>query len=312
MKTIAAMPHIARGTPTVVSPLFTIAIPTYRRPDGLRRALMAALAQETEVSYEVIVVDNGDEMDTKRVMKEFKSPRLGWFVNSSNLGMVGNWNQCLALARGDFMTILHDDDTISPFLLDRALKAMQLTGCDVFACRTISGPKAPVSWERAAGLEIRDATKLMLHNLSPFPGVVFKSADAIAIGGFDVDSHPCSDLDFWIRLIGDRSYCLDHCLSAFYCCDENQESAVAWEQIVSMSAKVRTRAGVGWGFGATISRLFATWSSWTLKAGYRNMYSQSSRSFFDGPLQRINIKALALAWRCAHVMRRLTKEGVRN
>ena len=41
-------------------------------------------------------------------------------INTTNLGMVGNWNRCLRVARAPIVTLLHADDELAPLhaLLD--------------------------------------------------------------------------------------------------------------------------------------------------------------------------------------------------
>lgn len=52
------------------NPLFTIAIPTYNRCETLKEAINSALAQETDEYYEVIVVENVDNFDTRTKAQE--------------------------------------------------------------------------------------------------------------------------------------------------------------------------------------------------------------------------------------------------
>ncbi|HLO63692.1 MAG TPA: glycosyltransferase, partial [Azonexus sp.] len=50
-----------------MKPLVSVVIPTYRRPDMLRRCLESVLGQHpAPEAYEVIVVDDGRSDDTRR------------------------------------------------------------------------------------------------------------------------------------------------------------------------------------------------------------------------------------------------------
>lgn len=89
----------------------SICIPTYNRADLLKRALIS-VSKQTVKPYEVVVVDNCSEDDTEAVVKKFKD--VIYYRNERNLGFVGNWNRCIELAKGEFITILHSDDLISP------------------------------------------------------------------------------------------------------------------------------------------------------------------------------------------------------
>ena len=55
---------------TPVNPIFTIAIPTYNRCETLKEAIDSALNQDTDEKYEIIVVENVDDFDTKTPAQE--------------------------------------------------------------------------------------------------------------------------------------------------------------------------------------------------------------------------------------------------
>ncbi|MFA4889246.1 MAG: glycosyltransferase family A protein [Candidatus Omnitrophota bacterium] len=92
-------------------PRISICIPTYNRSDLLRKTLISVMRQ-TVKPYEIIVADNCSVDDTARVAKSF--PQVMYYCNEHNLGLAGNSNKCIQLAKGDFVTILHSDDLIAP------------------------------------------------------------------------------------------------------------------------------------------------------------------------------------------------------
>lgn len=106
--------------------MFSIVIPTYKRPALLRETLVSAMQQDTTESYEIIVVDNEPYeetvSETQKVIQEFTCDRLLYFRNKENIGLCGNWNRCVELARGRYVTILHDDDWLEPDYLSAVQK----------------------------------------------------------------------------------------------------------------------------------------------------------------------------------------------
>ena len=93
-------------------PLVTIAIPTFNRASSyLPVALRSALAQRYP-RLEIIVSDNASTDDTASFIHKVTDPRLRYLRHSSNIGANGNYNHCLAKARGDYFLLLHDDDAI--------------------------------------------------------------------------------------------------------------------------------------------------------------------------------------------------------
>jgi cellulose synthase/poly-beta-1,6-N-acetylglucosamine synthase-like glycosyltransferase len=94
-------------------PLVSICIPTYNRAEMVGDAIRSALAQ-TYPAIEVVVVDNASTDRTAEVVASLQDPRLRFVRNESNLGLFGNFNRCIELARGSLVHILHSDDTIPP------------------------------------------------------------------------------------------------------------------------------------------------------------------------------------------------------
>jgi len=98
---------------TQPNPLVSICIPTYNRASMVGEAIRSALGQ-TYAPLEVLVVDNASADTIEDVVGSFHDPRLKLVKNEKNLGMFGNFNRCIELARGKYIHILHSDDYIDP------------------------------------------------------------------------------------------------------------------------------------------------------------------------------------------------------
>ena len=86
------------------APQITIAMPVYNGEDYVHLAIQSVLDQ-TYSDFELLIVDNCSTDGTLEVFKTFLDPRIRLFVNSTNLGMVGNWNGSLKLATGEYIKI---------------------------------------------------------------------------------------------------------------------------------------------------------------------------------------------------------------
>lgn len=79
--------------------------------------------------YEIIVVENCDDASVVSQTQEFLtqnySGKITYYKNQRNLGLFGNWNQCLKLARGKWVCILHDDDILLPNYLEKMAWAIE-------------------------------------------------------------------------------------------------------------------------------------------------------------------------------------------
>lgn len=94
-------------------PRVTIAIPTRNRPELLRQAVESALYQ-TFGPIEIVIGDDSDDEATARWVRELGDPSVRLIRNIPPLGQAANTNSCFDRARGQFVILLHDDDTLAP------------------------------------------------------------------------------------------------------------------------------------------------------------------------------------------------------
>ena len=99
-----------------IEPVITIGIPVFNREDLVRKALESALRQP-EPDMEILVVDNASTDRTWEVVNSYHDRRLRLVRNDRNFGLFGNFNRCIALARGRYlMTLCSDDVLLDGFL----------------------------------------------------------------------------------------------------------------------------------------------------------------------------------------------------
>lgn len=94
----------------------TIAVPTFRRPQLLRRAL-ESVARQCIDGLEVIVADNateGDEVAAVVEASRMALPQIRFFRHERNIGPLANFMFCLAQASGEYFMWLADDDELAP------------------------------------------------------------------------------------------------------------------------------------------------------------------------------------------------------
>lgn len=107
------------GNPYMGNLQISFVIPTYKRADLLREAVASIMKQpKTSVSYEVIIIDNDwfelEGSETKKILMEYSPNRICYYQNKENIGLFGNWNRCLEIAKGKWIAMLHDDDLLAP------------------------------------------------------------------------------------------------------------------------------------------------------------------------------------------------------
>jgi glycosyltransferase involved in cell wall biosynthesis len=118
------------------SPLVSVLIPTLNRAAYLRAALASVRAQ-SHAALEILVGDNASADATPGVVREAISAdrRVRSVRHAHNIGMVGNWNALSALASGDFVLVLSDDDILLPTAIERLLEPLRDPSVALSYCR---------------------------------------------------------------------------------------------------------------------------------------------------------------------------------
>jgi glycosyltransferase involved in cell wall biosynthesis len=96
-------------------PTVSVILPTHNRPAWLRTALASVLEGDFD-DIDVVVSNNGRWEDTRQLATEVDDPRVRW-VEQPQGGMLEHLLEAVPLARGRYVTILHDDDWWDPRLL---------------------------------------------------------------------------------------------------------------------------------------------------------------------------------------------------
>jgi len=105
-----------------MSPLITVYILAYNRPDYLRECL-ESVARQTLRDFRVIVLDDNSPTSLQPVAKEFNELVVEYRRNPCNLRLFGNFYQAWHDPKTTpYFVIFHDDDLMHPQFLERSLK----------------------------------------------------------------------------------------------------------------------------------------------------------------------------------------------
>ncbi len=110
--------------------LVSVGIPTYNRPEGLRRTLQCITAQ-TYGNLEILVSDNcSPTAETEQVTREFmaRDPRIRYFRQPEGLGVSGNFRFVLRQAGGEFFMWAADDDEWDPDFVRQCVSGFSAVG----------------------------------------------------------------------------------------------------------------------------------------------------------------------------------------
>ena len=84
--------------------------------------------------HEILIVENDASYieKTLEVVRRYGHLPIVLYKNESNLGMIGNWNRCIDLSKGEYLTLLNDDDLLLPnwsSVMTACLSGKEFTGC---------------------------------------------------------------------------------------------------------------------------------------------------------------------------------------
>jgi glycosyltransferase involved in cell wall biosynthesis len=93
-------------------PLLSVGLPTYNRPNGLRKTLDFLIHQNYH-NIEIIISDNhSPNAEIKSILEEYstKDDRIQYTIQAENIGAEANFNFVYQLAKGIYFFWITDDD----------------------------------------------------------------------------------------------------------------------------------------------------------------------------------------------------------
>ena len=125
------------------TPLVSIVMATFNGERYLKEQLESIYSQ-TYSNIEVVVCDDCSSDGTVEILKEFSEVRgLIYIVNERNLGLVGNFEKALALAKGDFIALADQDDVWYPGKIELLLSNIGTSSLIHSSVHVIDGEGKP-------------------------------------------------------------------------------------------------------------------------------------------------------------------------
>lgn len=206
-------PHRPRILPAAGEgprPRWSVMIPTYNCAPELRGSLGSVLAQDAgpDAMQIEVIDDHSTADDPGAVVQALGRGRVGFHRQPQNLGHVGNFNACIARARGELVHILHGDDAVEPGFYIR-MQDLFARHPDIGAayCRYrvvneqgrtqyVPDPDQPHAGPMPDALD-----RIAAHQPIQTPAMVVRRHVYEQLGGFDSRMLACGeDWEMWVRI----------------------------------------------------------------------------------------------------------------
>lgn len=178
--------------------LISIIIPCYNDAQYIEQAVNSALNQ-TYANKEVIVIDDGSNIETKAVLKKLET-KITKLITQENKGQSTARNVGIKEAKGNFILVLDSDDFFEPTFCEKGIpvflenKAVKLVTCEANLLYT----NGSIEIYKPKGGTI---SNFMYYN-DALGTSLFKKEDWQDCGGYDESMRKgFEDWEFFIRLL---------------------------------------------------------------------------------------------------------------
>ena len=204
-----SVPTIASLPTDSPRPSLSVMIPTREPGSYLVGALRSVLRQDLgPEQMQIAVVDDASRSDVQALIQQADGQRrIELHTTDTNRGISGNWNQCLQLARGHIVHLLHQDDLIEDGFYRRMLPPFS------------RHPEVGMAFCRHAFIDSQNRTTRVSHREKWFAGILGAWLERIAtkqrvqcpavlvprlvyesVGGYRTDLRYALDWEMWVRI----------------------------------------------------------------------------------------------------------------
>jgi glycosyltransferase involved in cell wall biosynthesis len=199
-------------------PLISVCVPMYNNSATIERCLRSILDQDG-IEFEIVVCDDNSSDDCAAIAASLLRTGDRLIRNQTNLGLNGNHNKCIEMARGRCIQFVHGDDWLLPGALRTLVPCFDDPAVGMaFAPRRVINQK-DVPLHRRLGPAHIWFPWLRKHNHGPTlvaqmmlqaamgnwigepTCVMFRRELGLNVGGLRDDIYQLVDLDFWLRLM---------------------------------------------------------------------------------------------------------------
>ncbi len=181
----------------------SVLTPAYNVEQYISETIESILSQ-TFSDFEFIILDDGSTDNTFEIATEYakKDSRIKVFKNEKNLGIAGNRNKLLTLAKGEYVAWQDSDDISLPFRLEKQVKILDKNkdigivggGLQLF------NEKGDLSKRLFSEQDEELRKKIFRYSPVAQPSAMIRKEVFDKVGNYDLKMPPAEDLDMSFRI----------------------------------------------------------------------------------------------------------------
>lgn len=201
-----------------IKPKFSIIVPLYKTPEKFLREMINSVRRQTYRNWELCLADGsgqeygGENAEAsgkglQEIVKEYqeKNKRIKYTALKENLGIAGNTNAALAMAKGDYIVLLDHDDLLTEDALYECVLRINKEAKAGNAADVLYSDEDKLSYKNKKAFYVDphfkpDFNPDLLRSMNYISHLfVVKKALVDQIGGFHQEFDGAQDYDFIFR-----------------------------------------------------------------------------------------------------------------
>ncbi|EOO9481614.1 glycosyltransferase family 2 protein, partial [Escherichia coli] len=181
----------------------SVVIPVYNCGKTIKETINSILIQ-TGISFEIIVIDDGSNDETARIVNEICDERIKYFYQN-NSGISVALNNGIKRAAAKYIARIDGDDIALPTRLETQFYMLESNPDVAMVASAVEfinddGIVIGRSFPYTSKYFIRDV--LSHHNIYAHPSVMFRKKTILSVGGYNsLLSGYCEDYYLWMQII---------------------------------------------------------------------------------------------------------------
>jgi Glycosyltransferases involved in cell wall biogenesis len=191
----------------MTAPEISIILPVHNSGRYIRKTIDSLLAQSFR-NFELIIINDGSTDDSETIIQSYTDPRIAYYANDGNKGLIFTLNRGIFMARGKYIARMDADDICLPERLElQKLWLDEHTDASMVACtiQFIDEQDAPAG---AWPLDRSTITRQAIHKTLPKENCIAHPSIMGRTGVFKAywyaeNQKNTEDYDLWLRLAAD-------------------------------------------------------------------------------------------------------------